>query len=98
MSAAVDKLLEQATTALASAVKAEKEHGGGMCTTLGGITISAGHKANAFGVGQNAQMTLDLARRHVNEAALHIRNFAATMPAGDLNAAIVATIVANLTN
>jgi hypothetical protein len=98
LSATVDQLLEQATAALASAVKAEKEHGGGMRSTLGGIHVSAQHGARAMSVGQNVDSLLAQARRQILELANTIRIIAATMPPGDANAAPVAAIIDQLNN
>jgi hypothetical protein len=99
MSATVDQLLEQATAALASAVKAEKEHGGGgMRSTLGGIHVSAAHEMRAMSLGQSVDSLLAQARRQILELATTIKLIAATMPPNDQNSAAVAEIVGQLVN
>jgi hypothetical protein len=68
----------------------------GLNATLGGLAPSSEHKARAMAIGHSVDALVMLARRQLFELANTIKIILATIPPGDVNAAALVAIVAQL--
>jgi hypothetical protein len=93
--------LAAALAALERFVHEESEQpkkAGGTRAALGTLKLTRTHAANALAHGQNADALLTLARRKVAEAITLLNMVTGTMPASDVNAATIKTIVTGLSD